>query len=77
MDCTVTSKITIPWRSQDCAKERNMPVDPVCGMDVDEKATERAEYEGQTYYFCSRDCKEEFESSPEDYIGDELEQTGT
>jgi YHS domain-containing protein len=55
-----------------------MSVDPVCGMDVDEKVQDQAEYEGQTYYFCSRDCKEEFESSPEDYVGDEgLEQTGT
>jgi YHS domain-containing protein len=55
-----------------------MPVDPVCGMDVDEKVKDRAEFEGQTYYFCSKDCRDEFQKSPEDYVGDEgLEQTGT
>ena len=56
-----------------------MPIDPVCGMDVEERdAKERATFEGQTYYFCSSDCREEFEQAPEDYIGDEgLERTGT
>lgn len=43
-------------------------IDPVCGMSVEESdAPARAEYEGQTYYFCSTDCKEEFEANPADY----------
>jgi YHS domain-containing protein len=48
-------------------------------MDVDEKkAKEQSEVDGETYYFCSKDCREEFEESPQDYIGDEgLERTGT
>ena len=42
--------------------------DPVCGMTVEEAdAAATAEYEGQTYYFCSNDCKEEFEGNPTDY----------
>jgi len=56
-----------------------MALDPVCGMEVDENsATESTTYLGQAYYFCSTDCKEEFDAAPEDYAGDEgLELTGT
>ncbi|HMF01447.1 MAG TPA: YHS domain-containing protein [Terriglobia bacterium] len=55
-----------------------MAIDPVCGMEVDERTTkEKAMYEGTAYYFCSKDCKDEFQTSPEDYIGGEEEMTGT
>ena len=44
--------------------------DPVCGMTVDEEsAPASSEYEGKTYYFCSQDCKEEFDSDPASYAG--------
>ena len=43
-------------------------VDPVCGMEVTaETATDTAEYEDQTYYFCSPGCRATFESNPEKY----------
>jgi Cu+-exporting ATPase len=43
--------------------------DPVCGMDVTyENAQARSEYNGQTYYFCSIECKESFDREPEAYI---------
>jgi Cu+-exporting ATPase len=43
--------------------------DPVCGMMVDPKTTtDKAEYKGKTYYFCSRDEKETFLKSPEKYV---------
>ena len=55
-----------------------MAIDPVCGMEVDERTTkDKATHEGTTYYFCGTDCKDEFQSSPEDYIGGEEEMTGT
>jgi len=55
-----------------------MAIDPVCGMEVDERTTkDKTIHEGTTYYFCSTDCKDEFEASPEDYIGGEEELTGT
>ncbi len=42
--------------------------DPVCGMKVEEgDAPAKAEYQGQGYFFCSSDCKEEFEANPGDY----------
>ena len=45
-----------------------MAKDPVCGMQVEEAdAVATAEHQGTTYYFCSTDCQEEFESDPESY----------
>ena len=55
-----------------------MAIDPVCGMEVDErKAKETVTEQGQTFYFCSKDCKEEFEADPEEYMGGGEEKTGT
>ncbi len=45
-----------------------MPKDPVCGMLVDEKSPpESSIYEGKTFYFCSKSCKEKFEQEPKKY----------
>lgn len=42
--------------------------DPVCGMRIEkEDAVARVEYGGKAYYFCSEDCRSEFEANPEDY----------
>jgi YHS domain-containing protein len=49
--------------------------DPVCGMEIDPAtAAGKSEYKGQTYYFCSKGCKRDFDKDPEKYIGKE-EQT--
>ena len=43
--------------------------DPVCGMDVDTTtATQRSEYQGETYYFCGVKCKETFDLDPAQYV---------
>ena len=43
--------------------------DPVCGMDVDPATAEhRADYKGQTYYFCSGRCRERFVAEPERFL---------
>ncbi len=43
--------------------------DPVCGMEITRDTAEAtSEYQGQTYYFCSMDCKETFDKSPEKYV---------
>jgi len=45
-----------------------MKTDPVCGMKVDENDTQQeTQYGGQTYTFCSRQCKNDFEENPEAY----------
>lgn len=45
-----------------------MAKDPICGMSVDEeKASGSSAYSGKTYYFCSQQCKIEFEKNPAKY----------
>jgi Cu+-exporting ATPase len=53
-----------------------MAKDPVCGMQVDEKTAGKSEYQGQTYYFCSRGCKAEFDKAPEKYAAKGQAQAG-
>jgi len=48
--------------------------DPVCGMDVTETSEFSTRYEGQTYYFCSKVCKEKFTTHPSVYLARETEQ---
>ncbi len=46
-----------------------MAKDLVCGMDVDPRqAVEQSEYQGQTYLFCSTNCKQQFDQNPEQYL---------
>ncbi len=37
-----------------------MPIDPICGMTVDESSPVRATRGGQTFYFCSEHCRKKF-----------------
>ena len=42
--------------------------DPVCNMTVEEKTAKwKSDYEGKTYYFCNRSCKETFDKNPKKY----------
>ncbi len=46
-----------------------MPVDPVCGMEVNkEDAAATVEHCGRTYFFCNVSCKDKFEMNPEKYL---------
>ena len=46
-----------------------MAIDPVCGMQVDEKsAAATYDYQGKTYYFCAPGCKAAFVKEPEKYL---------
>ena len=47
--------------------------DPVCGMEVDTASDLKFEYDGETYYFCSRGCKLDFEEDPGKYLDPEYE----
>lgn len=45
-----------------------MVTDPVCGMRIDtDDAAATAEYEGETYYFCSQGCRDTFVADPMSY----------
>lgn len=50
-----------------------MTRDPVCDESVDERNAKDkgwiSEFEGQTHYFCSGDCKELFDQDPAQYAG--------
>ncbi len=50
-------------------KTETTHVDPVCGMEVKEgESAGTTTFDGATYYFCSADCKTEFDRSPEEYV---------
>ena len=41
-------------------------VDPVCGMEM-ENPQIKSSHDGDDYYFCSIDCKDEFDADPLSY----------
>jgi Cu+-exporting ATPase len=47
--------------------------DPVCGMEVDTDTDLKTEHDGETFYFCSRGCKLDFEEDPDKYLDPEYE----
>jgi YHS domain-containing protein len=50
------------------AADRDEQIDPVCGMAVvTDELAEHYEHNGKTYYFCSSDCREQYEASPDDF----------
>lgn len=50
-------------------RRKIMVKDPVCGMDVDEKAAQwKSAYKGKTYYFCAERCKQVFDKKPERFV---------
>lgn len=50
--------------------------DPVCQAEIDETDAGATglvtEVEGRDYFFCSPECKQEFDQSPEDFITAEV-----
>ncbi len=53
-------------RARQYALKGDTVKDPVCGMEVDPAETDHTiEYEGETFYFCSKHCKNSFE--PEEH----------
>jgi YHS domain-containing protein len=51
--------------------------DPVCGMVIDsEAAAGSSTYVEQVYYFCSTECKREFDSHPKNYAEPRFTKTG-
>lgn len=48
--------------------QRTEARDPVCDMVVDvASAQHRSIFQGQTYYFCSAECRDTFEANPAHY----------
>jgi Cu+-exporting ATPase len=50
-------------------EEDAMGLDPVCRMEVNSMSAEaQSEWGGQTFYFCSEQCKRKFDAAPERYV---------
>jgi P-type Cu+ transporter len=46
-------------------------LDPVCGMTISpDDAVGHVDFKGQTYYFCSESCLDQFRATPEAFLGD-------
>jgi YHS domain-containing protein len=46
-----------------------MTTDPVCGTTVDERDSEfKTQFAGKKYFFCSDECRKEFEERPDEYL---------
>lgn len=53
---------------QDGRRRSSMEKDVVCGMQVDPtKAAGTSQFNGKTYYFCSKGCKAKFDANPGQY----------
>jgi putative ABC transport system ATP-binding protein len=42
-----------------------MAVDPVCGMSVEQEKAISTEWDGRTFYFCAKGCRDEFMTKPQ------------
>ena len=48
-------------------------IDPVCGRELGDEGTAwTLALGGETFYFCSVDCHDEFEQHPEEYLDEDL-----
>jgi len=44
-------------------------LDRVCGMWIEKETVPfRSTWQGETYYFCSKPCKDQFDQDPERYM---------
>ncbi len=50
-------------------REEIMTIDPVCGAKLEEgKAEAQTQFAGKKYFFCSEDCRKEFEANPDEFV---------
>jgi YHS domain-containing protein len=49
-----------------------MNFDPVCGKQVDAQTVPSEMFEGHQFFFCSPQCREEFNRHPDRYAGEGL-----
>jgi len=51
----------------DYNKNITVPVDPVCGIEMDESLALVHEHKGKKYYFCCNGCRKIFIKKPKKY----------
>ena len=60
---------TLRYTSEALSRRTDMEKDVVCGMQVDSaKAAGTSQYNGKTYYFCSKGCKAQFDANPAQFV---------
>lgn len=47
-------------------ESQSASMDPICGMTVDAASSLHVERDGETFYFCSDQCRKKFLSAPTD-----------
>lgn len=51
-------------------EEQEVVFDMICGMEIKLKDVKFwVDYKGETYYFCSENCKDHFKGNPKMYLG--------
>jgi YHS domain-containing protein len=61
--------MAVRWQIMVQGGEKEMAIDPVCKMNVDEnKAAAKYDYKGKTYYFYAAGCKDAFSKDPEKFL---------
>ncbi|OGY25894.1 MAG: hypothetical protein A2Z11_04175 [Candidatus Woykebacteria bacterium RBG_16_43_9] len=53
------------------ATEQEKAKDPVCGMSVVKNEDLKSLFEGNSFYFCSNNCKEGFDKNPVNFVENE------
>ncbi len=61
---------TTTTEGQQTTVDAAVVLDPVCKMEKTDQWTETSVTHGETYYFCSPVCKEQFEKDPHKYLPD-------
>ena len=51
-----------------CYLEFDMPVDPVCGIEMEKELAVSHKHKDKSYYFCCEGCKRIFIRKPNKYI---------
>ena len=51
-----------------CCQDKEPPIDPICGMNVNVNKELKTEYQGEYYCFCSAHCQVVFGKNPEKYV---------
>ena len=65
MQSTKSPAVSLLFGEKGCTMEK----DVVCGMQVDPaKAAGSSQYNGKTYYFCSKGCKGKFDANPGQFV---------
>jgi YHS domain-containing protein len=67
--CTILLTVAVAAGGQNKkASKSEKARDPVCGLMVEKNPNLSAEYQGQTYYFCTKTDRDKFKEQPQKYV---------